>query len=283
MDRREKNAEIFRDTITFLNESERLKAAVSETRQRQKLFPAGQELSKPNDRYGQDADVIVSDKRTLQAASAYMGKKVCILNFASATNPGGGVARGSSAQEESLCRCSSLYPCLDTPELMRDFYWPHRRANQPLYNDDIIYSPGVYGIKTDTSVPERMKEEDWYRVNVISCAAPNLRERPSNAMNPNAGEKAVKITRRELHTLLESRIRRIFLVASAEENEVLILGAFGCGAFKNPPDVVADVFWQLTKEFVRQFETIEYAVYHTDRDAENYKAFQRAFGMNGKC
>lgn len=278
MGRREINAEIFQDTTEFLNESEKLLTATAETRQKQKLILADQDIPESGRSYDRDADIIVSGKRTLEAASAYKGRKVCILNFASATNPGGGVVHGSSAQEESLCRCSTLYFCLDTPELMRDFYLPHRKAGNPLYNDDIIYSPDVYVIKTDTSFPDRMKENDWYQVNVITCAAPNLRERPSNAMNPNAGNKAAKITKQELRALLETRIRRILKMAAAEGNEVLILGAFGCGAFRNPPDVVADVFRQITGEFTKQFETIEYAVFHTDRETENYKAFKRAFG-----
>lgn len=278
MGRREINAEIFQDTIEFLNESEKLLTATAETRQKQKLILADQDIPESGRSYDRDADIIVSGKRTLEAASAYKGRKVCILNFASATNPGGGVVHGSSAQEESLCRCSTLYFCLDTPELMRDFYLPHRKAGNPLYNDDIIYSPDVYVIKTDTSFPDRMKENDWYQVNVITCAAPNLRERPSNAMNPNAGNKAAKITEQELRALLETRIRRIFKLAAAEGNEVLILGAFGCGAFRNPPDVVADVFRQVTGEYIRQFETIEYAVFHTDRETENHQAFRRVFG-----
>lgn len=277
MGRREINAEIFRDTTEFLNESEKLLTATAETRRNQKLIFAGQDIPESDSNYVRAANVIVSGKRTLEAASAYKGKNVCILNFASATNPGGGVVHGSSAQEESLCRCSTLYFCLDTPELMRDFYLPHRKAGNPLYNDDIIYSPDVYVIKTDTSFPDRMKENDWYKVNVITCAAPNLRDRPSNAMNPNAGNTAAKIANQELHALLETRIRRIFKVAASEGNEILILGAFGCGAFRNPPDVVADVFRQITDEYGKYFETIEYAVFHTERETENYKAFKRAF------
>jgi len=138
MGRREINAEIFRDTTEFLNESEKLLTATAETRRKQKLILADQDIPESGSHYEQAANVIVSGKRTLEAASAYKGKKVCILNFASATNPGGGVVHGSSAQEESLCRCSTLYYCLDTPELMRDYYLPHRKARNPLYNDDIL-------------------------------------------------------------------------------------------------------------------------------------------------
>ena len=187
------------------------------------------------------------------------------------------MVNGSSAQEESLWRCSTLYFCLDTPELMRDFYGPHRNARNPLYNDDILYSPDVDVIKTDVSKPERMKEEEWYKVNVITCAAPNLRERPSNSMNPNAGDKPARITETELEKLLESRIRRIFAVAAGEGNDVLILGAFGCGAFRNPPKVVARVFKKITEEYRKRFGVIEYAVFHTDRETENFRAFREEF------
>lgn len=114
-------------------------------------------------------------------------------------------------------------------------------------------------------------------MNVITCAAPNLREHPSNPMNPNAGRAAAQITERELRTILESRIRRIFAVAAAEGNECIVLGAFGCGAFCNPPGLVADIFFQVTQEYRRLFETIEFAVFHTPREMQNYEAFQSRF------
>ena len=110
-------------------------------------------------------------------------------------------------------------------------------------------------------------------MNVLTCAAPNLRERPSNAMNPYAGDKAAKITSAELEKLLMARIRRIFEIAVANGNEVLILGAFGCGAFKNPPEIVASVFNKVMQDYLCYFEILEYAVFHTEREVANYEAF----------
>ena len=101
---------------------------------------------------------------------------------------------GSSAQEECICRCTTLYPCLNTQEMWDKFYLPHRKANNPLYNDDSIYTPDVVVFKSDINFPEPLAKEDWWKVNILTCAAPNLRERPSNAMNPNAGTIAAKVT-----------------------------------------------------------------------------------------
>ena len=71
------------------------------------------------------------------------------------------------------------------------------------------------------------------------------------------------------------RLRRILDVAAACENEVVILGAFGCGAFKNKPEVVALAAKNVLKDYRKAFETIEFAVYSTPRDEGNYKTFAR--------
>jgi uncharacterized protein (TIGR02452 family) len=92
-------------------------------------------------------------------------------------------------------------------------------------------------------------------------------------MNPHAGNVAAKITPSELEKLLTVRIRRIFEIAVTKENEVLILGAFGCGAFRNPPEIVARVFNKVMQDYLCYFDTIEYAVYHTSHEVANYEAF----------
>ncbi|MBQ3663268.1 MAG: TIGR02452 family protein [Clostridia bacterium] len=271
------NKRVFRDTTAFILDSEALLNSVQETRRNQKLIKDGEPVLGPYPERDKDCAVIVSGKRTLEAAEAYRGKKTCVLNFASSTRPGGGVLWGAGAQEESLCRCSTLYYCLDTDELWRDFYDPHRLDYNPLNNGDMIYSPDVLAVKTDVSEPERLEEKDWYPVNVITCAAPDLRRRYDKVLDPETGLYAADLPEEVLRDVLDVRIRRIFQLAASEGNEVLILGAFGCGAFFNPPALVADIFRKYTEEYRKCFETVEYAVFHVGKESENYRAFQDAF------
>ena len=182
---RQENVEIFEDTLALCKQNSTLRNAIEQSTKKQKLYPEGIECAeKQAITYARPAQIIVSSKRTLEAAMpyAYAGKKVCIHNFASAANPGGGVVKGSSAQEEAICRCSTLYPNLKEESLWKQFYAPHRRQQNPLHNDDCIYTPGVIAFKSDTAYPKLLLEDKWYSVNVLTCAAPNLRERPSNGM-----------------------------------------------------------------------------------------------------
>ena len=277
IDRRTKNAQIFSDTEKQYKTEPTLMAAVNASIQAQCFIAESAKVTIPVAQITNKAKIVVSGKRSLEAAEPYakQGKKVCVLNFASASNPGGGVVNGSSAQEECICRCTTLYPCLNTSAMWNAFYMPHRKANNPLYNNDCIYTPDVCVFKSDINFPEPLSKTEWWNVNILTCAALNLRERPSNAMNPNAGTTAAKISATELEKLLTSRVRRIFEVAVANGNEVLILGAFGCGAFRNPPELVAKVFRNVMQDFLGYFEVIEYAVYHTERELANFEAFSK--------
>ena len=145
IDRRTKNAEIFRDTERRYTTDQALVQAVRQSTETQLFIAEKSTVDVPAPRKNEKAKVIVSGKRSLEAAEIYakQGKKVCVLNFASATNPGGGVVNGSSAQEESICRCTTLSPCLNTDQMWNVFYRPHRKAANPLYNSDCIYTPNV--------------------------------------------------------------------------------------------------------------------------------------------
>ena len=67
-------------------------------------------------------------------------------------------------------------------------------------------------------------------------------------------------------------------IAASSQNDVVILGAYGCGAFKNPPEVVAEAMKEVIQEFRHYFEVIEFAVYCSPRDDKNYLVFNKVFG-----
>lgn len=278
---RKENLEIFEDTRQLYSSNSRLISVVKHSDEAQQCFAGrGDSYGSECRIYQKPSKVVVSPKRTLEAAApyAYAGKKVCILNFASAANPGGGVTRGASAQEEAICRCSTLFPNLNKQEMWNAFYEPHRRQHDPLHNDDCIYTPDVMVFKSDTDYPQLLPEEKWYSVNVVTCAAPNLRAKPSGSMNSRDGGNAVHISRENLQALHEKRMRKVLEIASCKGNEVIILGAFGCGAFQNPPMVVAQAMKTVVQEYRKNFETIEFAVYCSPRDDANYRTFQRVLG-----
>lgn len=283
MDRRTKNVVIFKDSVDLMNGNSRLQQAITESVNKQKLYLEAEKIDVPESK-GLSCKTMVSTKRSFEAASVYAraGKKVAVLNFASSTNPGGGVTHGSSAQEECLCRCSTLYPCLNIDMMWTKFYKPHRKAGNPLYNDDCLYTPEVIVFKSDISFPERLTEKDWYQVDVITCAAPNLRDMPSNLMNPFAGNAPADIEDDGLYELHLQRLERVFRVAAVNGAEVLILGAFGCGAFCNPPAVVARAFKAVQEKYASYFETIEYAVFCGGHETQNYDAFCEVFGTEKK-
>ena len=273
---REDNVAVFEDTEKLCKENGRLSEAVSTSLLNQQIILEKDTLGETlRDRYPDEAKLVVSMKRSYEAAKAYKGTRTAVHNFASATNPGGGVKKGSGAQEECLCRCSTLFFDLDTKDAWSKFYTPHRAAKDPIHNSDIIYTPGVIVFKTDTAYPLKMQEKDWYQVDVITCAAPNLKPNPTNQFNPGDGDKAVKVTDNELLAIHEKRLRRILDVAVLNGVESIVLGAFGCGAFKNKPEVVALAAKNVIKNYLHAFKNIEFAVYCRPNDDRNYKVFER--------
>ena len=275
MDRRERLIAVFADTQSYYTENRRLADAVQRGKAAVKLYAENDYPALPE--AAKAGSVAVTKSKTFEAAmrlhGAYPDAKIAVLNFASATNPGGGVKSGSSAQEESLCRCSTLYPTLNQRRLWDQYYLPNREANNPLHTDVCIYSPEVVICKTDESIPQRLPEEQFVTVDVITCAAPNLRQRPGNYHNPDAS-KAASISKKQLYDLHVKRAKHILHVAAANGVDCLVLGAFGCGAFENDPNVVAKAYAVAMEEYRRRFDVIEFAIYCRDWETANYNAFK---------
>lgn len=278
---RERNVEIFEDTKRLVQTDNRLIDAIRKSSLKQYIVKENNRIkSSKEHRFKTPAVIFVSKKRSLEAASKYVGQKVCVHNFASATNPGGGVLKGSSAQEEAICRCSTLYFNISEPSIVDKYHDFHKRMLREgkmdvTYNDDCIYTPDVVVFKSDTRIPEVMEGCYWYNVDVITCAAPNLRPDASNYMNPDSGSAKVELTDEELKNLHIKRMRKILDIAKQENEDVVILGAFGCGAFYNSPKVVAEAMQIVVNEYLYDFKTIEFAVFCTEKDKMNYEVFKK--------
>ena len=274
---REDMAAIFRDTEEFYKRDENLRAAIQESIKATTFYAADDYPDLPARRFKKTA-VSVVRRRSLDAAIAmqkrHLELKITVHNFASATNPGGGVRHGSRAQEESLCRCTTLYPVLNTQENMDRYYTVNRERGDSIYDDACLYTPEIVVCKSDIDRPARLPRDKWDLVDVITIAAPNLRARPNNEYNPGDAEPA-RLTDEELFKLQETRIRHMFTVVAHHGADIFVTGAFGCGAFKNNPEVVASVYKKILPEFEGCFKEIVFAIYCRPNETQNFGAFER--------
>lgn len=212
------------------------------------------------------AQIEVTPESTQQAAYRLIVKEgvgdVVLLNFASAKNAGGGFLNGAKAQEEDLCRSSGLYLCqLEQP----DYYAANRAEKSMLYTDHIIYSPRVPFFRVSG---DGLLNECFYP-SVITAPAPNagvfLQREPHGAA--------------ALAQTLQRRADYVLAVAKDQAQKNLVLGAWGCGVFRNPPEQVAAAFAQSLRqpEFADCFERIVFAVYDRSPGKAVFKAFAAQF------
>lgn len=185
---------------------------------------------------------------------------VAALNFASAKNPGGGFRTGARAQEESLARASALFPCLAA---VPEYYEFHRAQRDLLYSDRVIYSPRVPVFRDDDG---RLLDEP-YEVSILTAAAPNR-----GAVLRNQPDSADRIP-----AVLTARAWRVLEVAAAHGQRRLVLGAWGCGVFRNDPNVVAASFAEALARAAGWFDQVVFAVLDRTPGAQVHAAFAARF------
>ncbi|WP_340400742.1 TIGR02452 family protein [Paenibacillus sp. FSL H8-0079] len=205
----------------------------------------------------------VTGETTLGAASRLTvveGREdVVCLNFASAKNPGGGFLGGSQAQEESLARATGLYPCIAQ---MDEMYEYNRKRRSGLYSDHMIYSPRVPVIRDDE---DRLLDQ-YYVSSFITAPA----------VNAGVVKERREADDLQIESVMKERIRYILDVAASNGHRTIVLGAYGCGVFRNEPTVVAKYFHDVLvgEGFKDSFERIVFAVYDRSAGQRTLKAFQ---------
>ena len=133
-------------------------------------------------------------------------------------------------------------------------------------SDRIIYSEGVTVFRVDTRQGQAYTE-DWYQIDVITCAAPWFKSKDDLPLDE------------QLYHIFDSRIRNILESAIEYEAEALVLGAFGCGPFHNPPEIVSKAFRNILLEdrYRHAFDHVVFAVKRTGSFCENIECFEIEF------
>ncbi|MBQ9432709.1 MAG: TIGR02452 family protein [Synergistaceae bacterium] len=250
----------FRDTKNYYEADPVLIEAVESTNARTKVYPVdfSEEVEAKK-----DGRVRVEIGRTFERAIAlskeFPGKRIAVLNFAASTHPGGGVKKGSYAQEESLCRCSTLYPSLLTDYAMKRFYYYHIENCDWRASDTCIYSPDVVIVRDDKYLLcDRLRPSDFVKLDVITCAAPHV-------------FREIEVSDEDLYSMHVSRAKNILRVAAYNGVDIFVSGAFGCGAFHNDPKLVARAWHEAMKEYGGKFDLIDFVIYVSDFEAIRYR------------
>jgi uncharacterized protein (TIGR02452 family) len=173
----------------------------------------------------------------------------------------------AGAQEESLCRCSTLLPCLEA--MRKPFYQKHIRQYEAkeignIGNDDLIYTPDVIFMDVDDKY-----FHGQVKVNVITCAAPNR----------NAAKKYFSMDDDVISAAMKDRIDHVLFAEydwqqKHNEKRVLILGAFGCGVFMNKIDETAEFFKELIEtKYGKVFDEIVFTI----PDNRTFNMFRNAY------
>ena len=222
-------------------------------------IPPEASLTRPERSPFSHTRVQVTNETTLGASRRLVqsGLRPLALNFANGVEPGGGFLAGATAQEEALCRSSALHQTLVGDPM----YEHHRRRALSGSTDWAIYSPDVPVFRLDdgTELPR-----PWL-LSFLTCAAPYA---------PAVGQP-------EAGNLLAKRIARVLAIAQEFGHDTLVLGAWGCGAFRNDPHRTAQDFRRaLENDFLGAFSEIVFAVADCSPERKTLGPFRDAFATS---
>jgi uncharacterized protein (TIGR02452 family) len=191
-------------------------------------------------------------------------KPLGVLNFASAKNPGGGFLNGAMAQEESLAVASALYLSqLECPA----YYDKNRACRSMAYTDCAIWSPDTAFFRDDSGSLLKIP----VKASVLTLPAVNY----GQALNH--GENAAK-----MKTAMKRRMKISLAVFAEMGCDTLILGAYGCGVFRNDPNDVAAWWSVLLTEYGGYFESVIFSVLDRSPKRDIITAFERKLGHIGR-
>jgi hypothetical protein len=202
----------------------------------------------------EDADALIAAARAMPASTA--AAAIEVVNETTLAGIARLVADGATA-------IAGLYPSLlEAPE----YYERHRSMTSGLYSDALIVSPECPVIRDDDGV----LLEQPHRVTFVTSPAPNA--------GAIADHRPADLKR--IPDVLRRRATCVLAAAAVQPCRTLVLGAWGCGVFRNDPSMVARVFEQVLigERWAHRFELIRFSVFDTTPRREIHRAFAEVFG-----
>lgn len=186
-------------------------------------------------------------------------EQVCLLNFANSLHPGGAFTIGrKGSQEEDIFYRSYVYyvlsPKHNTNLKEKLKYYPETHRHIPYLG--VVYTPGV-----------PLVEDAKIKVNIISAAA--IDKRGKSLEYTYYKKEFKKDYKNAMQATLKMKIRMIFASAISNNHTHIVLGAFGCGAFKNEREVVAQCFKDVLNEakFKKAFKKVYFPVENLENNS----------------
>ena len=221
-------------------------------------------------------EISVVDNDCLYAAEELVkqGLKPAVLNMASFHTPGGGVERGSSAQEESIFRRTNIFRSLyQFHSVGENYHIKQLEERYPLeMHYGAIYTPNVTVFKSAENDGCKLLDNP-FDIDVITIAAVRKPELEN-------GKLPAWVT-----DILKIKIRQMFDIALENGNDSLVLSAFGCGAYGTPPKEMARLFHEVldSEKYKGVFNKIVFAIINlpstngTHNPEGNFKPFKDEF------
>ena len=165
------------------------------------------------------------------------------------------------AQEESLAASSCLY---QTQLAHEEYYVKNRAFRSMMYTDHAVWSPDVVFFRDGSF---RLMEKP-VRASVLTLPAVNMGQVMLKGEDVAEAEKVMR------------RRMGLSLAIFAEQGcEHLILGAYGCGVFRNDPGQIAGWWKELLEgDFAGIFRTVVIAVLDRSAGGACIGAFRKVFG-----
>ena len=221
-------------------------------------------------------EIFVIDRDCLKIAGYYSrrGCRVAILNMASDTHPGGGVdfPTPTQAQEEEVAKRTGLIhaiaPVARKGKQKNDFY----PLSTKLGELSALYSPRVPVFRNGAEDGYSVMDES-FEVDIMSVAAYKRAQQPSDG----------RLTKQEAKGIF-AKMRTMLQMAKEHGADVVVLGAFGCGAYNNPPAHIAELFDLALRKFPNSFDVVFFTIID-DRNARskdgNFLPFAQYFIQRG--